>query len=101
MHIWLVGFLIALAASAGYGYWLGGYAKRHGWSEDYVRRRAALAPYSAGAMAMLALAALRIKTGTGWTAEGSPAQGLFWVLLGFLLGGGITTIIVLRRARSK
>jgi hypothetical protein len=99
MHTGLIGFVSALIASLGYGYWLGGYARKHGWSENYARRRAALVPYGAGVAVVLTLIAVRIKTGTGWTTEGSLSGGLFWVMLGFLLGGGLTTIIVLRRLR--
>jgi hypothetical protein len=73
MDIWWLGFLIALVASLAYGYWLGGYAKRRGWTEDYARRRAALVPYCAGAVAVLVLLAVRISTGKGWSAEGSPS----------------------------
>ena len=92
-------FLIALAASLAYGYWLGNYARQHGWTEACIRRRAGLLPYCAGAMATLAVIAVRVSTGKGWSAEGSPGQPLFWAMLGFLIGGGLTTVIVLRRAR--
>jgi len=102
MDIWWLGFLIALVASLAYGYWLGGYAKRRGWTEDYARRRAALVPYCAGAVAVLVLLAVRISTGKGWSAEGSPSRhAVFWVMLGFVIGGGLTKIIVLRRIRPK
>ena len=101
MQIWLLCFLIAFVASLAYGFWLGGYARRHRWSENYIRRKAALVPYFAGAVSTLALVAVRLSTGKGWIVEGSPGEVLFWAMLGFLLGGGLTTILVLRRIRHN
>ncbi len=101
METWLLCFLTALVGSLVYGYWLGGYARRHAWSEDHVRRRAAMVPYCAGAAATLGLVVVRLETGKGWAAEGSLGEVLFWVLLGFLLGGGLTMIIVMRRIRPQ
>jgi len=99
--IWLLWFLAALIASLGFGYWLGGYAQRRGWSEDHLKRRAPLAPYSACAIAVLALMIVRLRTGERWTAAGSVAEALFWMMLGFLLGGGLSTVVVRRRMRVK
>ena len=101
MHIWLLCFLLALVASLAYGFWLAGYAQRHGWSEKYARSRAALAPYCAGTVLVLIHIAVRIGSGKGWTVEGSPAEALFSAMLGFLVGGGLTTIVVLRRIRPN
>jgi hypothetical protein len=38
----LICFLSALGLSAVYGYWLGGYAKRHEWDRERVKNRASL-----------------------------------------------------------
>ena len=92
MHAWrwLLCFLIGFVVSLVCGYWFGGYAKRHGWTGDYVARRTALVPYSALAVALIAI---RIK--------GSPIDPVFWVTFGFLMGGGFTVLIALRRLSSK
>jgi hypothetical protein len=88
---YLLGFLGATAVSCAYGYWLGGYAKRHGWDRDFAKRRAGLAPYIAGLAASALFAVLRVQTGVAHSE-------LMWTGLGFLWGGLIVLWIVLRRA---
>ncbi|MGA2134362.1 MAG: hypothetical protein ABSH50_18885 [Bryobacteraceae bacterium] len=86
-------FLVALGASAIYALWLGGYAVRHNWDEQYARSRAALVPYLIGAAGLVFYLLFRAKTGhLEWPR---------WAMLGLLFGGSLCSIMVRRRLRAS
>ena len=84
-------FLCAFAASAVYGYWLGGYARRHSWDRMQVKSRAGIGPFAAGIL----IGAIFWPLQFFWGIHHPEA---FPALLGFLLGGSLVTWIVMRRA---
>jgi hypothetical protein len=88
----LICFLSAFGLSAVYGYWLGGYAKRHAWDRQRVKNRASMGPLLTGLSIMAVSWILRAFGGVHHSYP-------FWLMMGFLLGASLTTSMVTRRAR--